>query len=501
MSSQRPYNERLGQSPAEAIQEYYVRPRLLAAGREFPVDLMLLKAHAVMLAETGIVARDHVAVILRELLAIEAAGFEGLELRADLNDLYLNLQMRLMQSAGEEVGGWLHIALSRNDFDLTEVRIRCRDLLEEGIAGLHSVMRTLLHLASGHVETVMPGYTHHSQPAQPVTLGHFLLAHHDALARDVERLEQAYAVANHSAMGGCALATTGFPVDRSRVAEMIGCNGVVENSADATGSRDFLLQAGSAVAIAFSNLGRLTESLLLWNAPDSGMIELADQYCHISSIMPQKKNPVGLEIIRAAAVEVAGSVHAAFGVLKAVPLGNGREPTYVETLVFQGLEKLAILAPAMADMLATLTIHQDVMLSKAREGFSTMTELADEIVRQTDLSFHEAYVIVSRVAADVIGRGEKAASITPGLIDEVARVVRGRPLSLPTESVRRALDPVENVRVRCVTGGPAPEEVRRMLRNRRSGHDEIVARSRRRKEGLESAAAALDAAVRKVLGE
>lgn len=501
MSDQTSYSARLSRSPAEAIQEYYVRPRLREAAAEFPVDLMLLKAHAVMLAETGIVARPRVTVILRELLAIEAAGFDGLELRADLNDLYLNLQMRLMQSIGEDVGGWLHIALSRNDFDLTEVRIRCRELLEACIAGLHDVMQALLNLARDHVDTVMPGYTHHSQPAQPVTLAHFLLAHHDAFARDVERLEQAYAVANHSAMGGCALATTGFPVDRTRVAELIGCCGIVENSADATGSRDFLLQAGSAVAIAFSNLGRLAESLLLWNAPDSGMIELADQYCHISSIMPQKKNPVGLEIVRAAAVEAAGSVHSAFGILKAIPLGNGREPTYVETLVFEAAVKLAFLAPVMADVLATLTIHPDVMLNKVREGFSTMTELADEIVRQTDLSFHEAYVLVSRVVADVVGRGEQASSITPELIDAVAYPIFGRSLSLPPEAVRRALDPVENVRVRRVTGGPSPEEVQRMLKDRRAGHEATVARSRRRLESIESAAAALDAAIGVVLRE
>ncbi len=501
MTTERSYNARLSRSPAEAIQEYYVRPRLQAAGKEFPIDLTLLKAHAVMLAETGIVARDPIRVILRELLAIEAAGFEGLELRADLNDLYLNLQMRLMGSVGEDVGGRLHIALSRNDFDLTEVRIRCRDLMHECMDGVRAVMRALHQLAADHTDTVMPGYTHHSQPAQPVTLAHFLLAHHDALARDMERMEQAYAVANKSSMGGCALATTGFPVDRLRVADLIGCDGIVENSADATGSRDFLLQGGSAVAIAFSNLGRLTESLLLWNAPDSGMIELADQYCHISSIMPQKKNPVGLEIVRAAAVEATGSINAAFGVLKALPLGNGREPTYVETLVFRASESLAYLAPVMADMVSTLTIHPDVMLAKAHEGFSTMTELADEVVRQTDLSFHEAYVLVSRVVTDVVGRGQKAASITPELIDAVAGVVCGRPLSIPAEAVRRALDPVENVRVRRVTGGPSPEEVRRMLTDRQHGHLEMTARSRGRLERLRSASAALDAAVREVLRE
>jgi argininosuccinate lyase len=489
------YSDRLAQGPAKAIQEYYTLPLLRVAGKVFPIYLTIFKAHAVMLAEREIITREDARRILRELADIEVAGFEALPLRPDLNDLYLNLQMIIMDHLGEKVGGWLHMAMSRNDFELTEARLFSRERINAGVAALLELMQALLSLAEKHVETVMPGYTHMSQAAQPVTLAHFLLAHYDVFARDVERLEQAYTVANRSPMGGCALAATGFPIHRERVAELIGCDGLVENSLDATGGRDFLLQFGYTVAIAFSNMGRLVESLLLWNTREFGMIELADQYCHISSIMPQKKNPVTLEIIRAASIQVPSSINSAFGVLKAIPLCNGSEPGYVESAVFDSAEKLETLAPVVADVIATLNIHEDVMLQKSQRDFSTMTELADEIVRQTDLSFHQAYILVGQVVAQVHRQGQLPEAITSEMIDAIAQNNWGRALHIPSAAVKRALDPLENVRARSIRGGPAPAEVRRMLVDRRKQQEELKARLQDRRDHLVKAAQGLNSVV------
>lgn len=487
MSTELSYNARLTKNQAQAIQEYYVRPKLAGSKKFFPYVLMLFKAHVVMLAEREIIKRTYASAILRELMQIDEAGFEAMPLKLELNDLYLNLNAILMQRLGEDVGGWMHIAISRNDFDLTEARLYCRELINSSTRSLLVLMEALLKLAGEHVETVMPGYTHHSQVAQPVTLAHFLLAHYDAFARDFERMDQAYDVVNRSVMGGCALATTGFPVDRERVAGLIGCGGIVENSLDGTGGRDFMLQAGSNAAIAMSTIGRLIESLLLWNTIDFGMVELADQYSSISSIMPQKKNPVGLEIIRGEVVKTHNAVNAAFEVTRALPTANGREPGYIDSLVFEAMEKLVFFAPVMADILVTLKVKPEAMLSKARQGFSTMTELADEIVRQSTLSFHESYVLVSRLVAKVIEQGLKANDITSEMIDEVAVELQMKPLGMPAEVVARALDPVENVRVRKVVGGPAPEEVRRMLEIRRSQFVALSARLQQRLDDLQAA--------------
>ncbi len=494
-SANKQYSERLKQSPAKAIQDYYTLPHLQAARKEFPFYITILKAHAVMLAERGIISSQDGRAILGELSAIDAAGFDALPLRADLNDLYLNLQMIIMGHLGEKVGGWLHMALSRNDFEMTEARLFCRELINGGVEALLGLMEALLALAEKHTDTVMPGYTHISQAAQPITLAHFLLAHYDVFARDLERLGHAYAATNHSPMGGCAIAATGFPIRRERVAQLIGCDGIIENSLDASGGRDFLLQIGTAVAIAFSNMGRLVESFLLWNTREFGMIELADQYCHISSIMPQKKNPVTLEILRAESVRVPDTVSSAFGVLKAIPLGNGREPSYVETAVYESAEKLETLAPVLADVIRTLHIHEDVMLRKSRQDFSTMTELTDEIVRQTDLSFHQSYLLVGQLVARVYQQGQLPEAITTEMIDAIAQNTFGRALHIPSEAIKRALDPLENVRARKVRGGPAPDEVRRMLVDRRKQQEVLNSQLHERRENLASAKEALDSVV------
>ncbi len=495
MESEKQYSERLSQGPAEAIQNHYTAPRLRESWKLFDIDIMLLKAHAVMLGEEGIITRDHAAAILHQLKDIGEAGFNSLTLRPDLNDLYLNLQMILMTRLGEAIGGRLHTALSRNDFDLAEARLYARERTLANIDSLLQLMEALLQMGAAHAETVMPGYTHHSQAAQPITLGHFLLAHYDIFARDVERMSQAYAVANRSPMGGGALATTGFPINRERVADLVGCDGLVENSLDATGGRDFLLQLGSAVAIAFSNMGRFVESLLVWNTVEFGMISLADKYCHISSIMPQKKNPVALEIIRAESAGVPASVFGAFGVLKAIPVANGREPVYVEGMINECAEKLEVLAPVLADIISTLTIHADVMLEKSRKDFSTMTELADEIVRQTDLAFHQAYVLVGKLVALIQARRATVDSITSDLIDEVAEDVLGERLGIGENAIRRALDPVRNVRARTVTGGPAPQEVRRMLVQRERQQNGLQQSLNARRSELAAAKGKLEKAV------
>jgi argininosuccinate lyase len=242
-------------------------------------------------------------------------------------------------------------------------------------------------------------------------------------------------------------------------------------------------------------MGRLVESFLLWNTREFGMIELADQYCHISSIMPQKKNPVTLEILRAESIRVPDAVNSAFGVLKAIPLCNGREPGYVESSVFESAEKLETLTPVLADIVSTLNIHEDVMLQKSRRDFSTMTELADEIVRQTDLSFHQSYVLVGQLVAQVNQQGQLPEAITSEMIDTIAQNTFGRALHIPADAVQRALDPVENVRTRKIRGGPAPVEVRRMLADRSRQQADLKARLQDRRDNLARASQELKSVV------
>jgi argininosuccinate lyase len=273
----------------------------------------------------------------------------------------------------------------------------------------------------------------------------------------------------------------------------------VENSLDATGHVDYLLQTTAAIAIALSNLGRMSEGIYLWNTAEFGMVELADEYCSISSIMPQKRNPVALEMIRGEGILAANELNGMMGVLKALPPGGGREWAYVDR-VFPRCANTALGAmTAMAGIISTLTIRPEVMARRAAEGFSTVTELADEIVRHTDLSFRQAHHIVALTTLEAVKTGKGADQITSAILDGAAEEVIGRPLGLDEQLVKSALDPFENVRIRSVVGGPAPDEVRRMIDVRIGVLAQDQERLSRRRAHLAEAADGLRAAVSTIM--
>jgi argininosuccinate lyase len=461
-------------------------------------DLQLHKAHVVMLAEQSIISVETAKAILPELLELERLGIEAISFDSSLG-LYLSTEKYLVDRLSADVAGRMHTARSRNDLEPANSRLYVRDKINQIVQALVELKSALLLRAVEHVETVMPGYTHHSQHAQPITFAHYLLASHDAFSRDIRRFEQAYAVVNLSPMGGCALAGTGFPISRERVAGLLGFDGLVENSLDATGHVDFLLQSTAAIAIALSNLGRMSEGIYLWNTAEFGMLELADEYCSISSIMPQKKNPVALEMIRGEGILVASQLNGMMGILKALPPGGGREWGYVHR-AFPSCANTALGAiKTMAGIVSTLVVKPDVMARRAAEGFSTVTELADQIVRHADLSFRQAHHIVGLTTLEAAKAGKKADEITCAMLDAAAKEVIGRPLGLDEQVVRKALDPFENVRVRSVVGGPAPDEVRRMIEDRNAVLAQDTDRLEHRRRQLAQAAEGLQDVVAAIM--
>jgi argininosuccinate lyase len=300
------HEQRLRRDPSPLIQQAYGAPHIAADMANFHHHLAANRAHVVMLVECGIVRRADGAALLRALDDLEARGVESVAIRPELNDLFTCTEVQIVKKLGDEVGGRLHTGRSRNDLFLALERMVDREAINRVAEELLALRDTLLRRAREHADTVFPGYTHHSQQAQPITFGHFLLSHHDALARDLERMESAYKRINCCPLGGAALAGTGFQINRERLAEFLGFDGPVENTADGCGARDFQLELAAALAILGSNLGRLAESLILYTSSEFGYIELADEFASISSIMPQKKNPVSLEIVEAFGARSAG---------------------------------------------------------------------------------------------------------------------------------------------------------------------------------------------------
>ena len=493
------HEQRLRRDPSPLIQQAYGAPHIAADMANFPHHLAANRAHVVMLVECNIIPRANGAAILGALDDLEDRGVEAVPLRPELNDLFTCTEVQIVQALGDAVGGQLHTGRSRNDLFLALERMADREAIHRVVEELLRLRHTLLQRAREHAETVFPGYTHHSQQAQPITFGHFLLSHQDVLARDLERLESAYARINRCPLGAAALAGTGFPIDRERLAVLLGFAGLAENTADGCGARDFQLELGAALAILGSNLGRLAESLILYTSSEFGYVELADEFASISSIMPQKKNPVSLEIVEAFGARSAGHLASMFAILKSCTLGNGREVGYCDGEVAAMVSDITWALKICEGVVATLRVYAERALRGLAKGQSMATELADMLVRKHGLSFRQAHNVVGKAVATVVEDGGER-PITAPLVNEIAAELSGRQLTVTDAEVAEALDPRTNVEIRTTRGGPAPAEVRRMAEDRekqlaecRAGHARRVAALREADQRLRTAAAALEA--------
>ena len=420
-------------------------------------------AHVIMLAEQNIIPGEDAKKILAALLKLPEIGPENIERKPGLTDLYSNIEEWLISELGIEVGGKVHTGRSRNDMNSTVERMYARRILLEVCEAITFLMETLLEQAEKHKDTVIPGYTHHSQQAQPVTLGHFYTSAFQAFSRDMERLLDSYKRVNKSTMGGAAIATTSFPIDRQRTADLLGFDGYLLNSMDATASLDFAYEPACALAVYINNVGRVIESLLLWNLNEVGISRLALPYCSYSTIMPQKRNPVALETLRYSGEWTYGTLSTMFNTMKAYPQGNGREPGFVVSLYYEIAEKIKESTYLLEGIVRTLEVDKKRALEVTKCGFCTVTDLADEMVKSYGQSFSAAKKIVGRLVTMAHDEGVSIDDIDSKMVDRAAQETLGITIGMTEDSIRHALDPTENVNRRTVAGGPSPERVQEMV--------------------------------------
>ena len=424
--------------------------------RIFAADLLVDRAHLVMLKEQGLISHEvcsQIMAALDEIGAAEPASGAG-------EDVHEAIEAQVLARVGPE-GGRMHTGRSRNDEVATCIRLALRaemlDLMEEQL----SFIQTLVRLAAEHKETIIPGFTH-TQHAQPTTLAHHLLAHADAAARDLARIEDAYARVNLSPLGAAAFASTGFAIDRMRTCQLLGFDGLVENSMDAVSTRDFILEVLADLSIMMVNLSRLAEELILWSTSEFGYLELDNLYASTSSIMPQKKNPDTAELARGKTGSVMGSLMAALSICKGLPLSYNRDLQEVTPHLWRSLDWARSTVRILDGCVASLKFNKDRMEKSSGAGFSTATELADSLVRITGMPFRTAHRIVGRIAAS--GGNPSMAKL-----DEIALEIAGFRASergFSETDLQRALDPRSNVALRANTGGPAPAETGRMIEER-----------------------------------
>ncbi len=415
------------------------------------------RAHVMMLYEQDIVDLVCVRGLLSALDKVEAEGLTALAYKPGVEDLFFRIENRLVELAGPEVGGNLQLGRSRNDLGHALARMALRPLLLEAMDRLDGLRDILFGLARQHLHTVMPGYTH-TQPAQPTTFAHYLTGVSSSLSRDGQRLRAAYATLNLCPLGSAAFTGSGFSLNRERVAALLGFSAPLVSSHDSIGASDYLTETAGALATLAVNLSRVTHDMLFWATRESGAIRIHDSFIQISSIMPQKRNPVVLEHLRARLSRLLGDCQTVFVQCQKIPYGDTQD---IEDEIWQPISQTLETASDVLELynavFATLGVNSDHLLARAAEGFTTVTELADGLVREAGLPFRTAHTIVSRLVARAHAEGIAPSDIGQPLLDEVAIAVIGHPLRLDDAVVRRALDPVHFVAVRQTLGGAAPE--------------------------------------------
>ena len=456
---------------------------LAADERIFAADLAVDRAHVVMLDEQGIIEGKDAAAILEALDDVEAAGHAELP---DGEDIHAAIETAVIDRVGDR-GGRMHTARSRNDEVAACIRYRFREDVLDTVEATIEARSVLLEVAEEHTGTVMPGFTH-LQPAQPTTVAHYLCSYASALARDTERLFDAYERVNRSPLGAAAFAGTPFDIDRDRTASLLGFDGLVTNSMDAASARDFLLETTAAVATLSTTLSGLAEDLVVYS--NAGYVELDDAYASTSSIMPQKKNPDTMELVRGTAGDAAAGTNALLSILKGLPRAYNRDLQRAHPHAFEAIDAVSEATTVAAGAVATAEWQTEALEAAAGEGFSTATGVAD-LLASSGLPFRTAHEVVA-LAAEKAG-----AAVTYADIEAAATEVLEESLGAyaDRESVERALDPIESVRSRDSVGGPAPGVLEANLSELREGIDSDEGTLRARRDGLEAAERELETEV------
>jgi len=419
------------------------------------------QAHVTMLIEQKIIDSQMGAELLQALAELDPK----MKLDPSVEDVHLAVEEEVNKKVGAETGGNLHIAKSRNDQVATAIRMTLRTSLHDLINLIVKLQDSLIELAEEHTETLVPSYTH-LHPAQPVTFAHILVSYVDALQRSLKRLKETLTRVNLSPMGAGAIATTSFPINRERTAELLGFSGVHENSIDAVGSRDFVLETLADLTLLAIDVSRIAEDLILWSSPDFGIIDLPESFAFTSSIMPQKKNPDVLEVIRARMSQILGNFVASATTLKALPSGYNLDLQELTPKLWESIETVSASVSMLSELAKNLNVNKNVF-SKPILKFATTTELANLLVKKYNVPFRTSHKIVGTVAKTLLDKKMALSDLTPELLNKTAKDVAGITLAVKLADIKDSIDPKNFVESHKATGGPAPAAVKRMLTSRK----------------------------------
>jgi len=449
--------------PAQAYKDNVLADCFTDAKRYFLDHYIAVdRAHAVMLAEQGILTTKERRDVLRSIESLDRNSIRGAEYDGSVEDLFCYLQREITSNCNDvEAAGKLHTARSRNDIDVTIYRLYLREQTLDLIEACTALHRVFIDLAGQHHESLMPAYTH-TQPAQPTTIAHYLLAMAENTSRDIRRLQRAYDNMNRCPLGACAITTSGFPIDRERVAALLGFDGPTGNSYASIASVDYFTELLGAGATLMINVGKFAQEFLLMAMMEFGVIRLPDGYVQASSIMPQKRNPVAVEHVRAIASKALGQM---LGVMTAVhntPFGDINDvEDDLQPLNFSAIRDAIRAVSLLTNTLSAAEFDIELLARRAEENFITVTELADTLVRTDKLSFSAAHAIVAECVAAAT---EADGVISHDMLQTAATSRLDHGLNMTEEELALALSAKNFVCVRDIIGGPAPARTRAALK-------------------------------------
>ncbi|MFS0783956.1 argininosuccinate lyase [Bacillus sp. 1P06AnD] len=461
--------------PSKTYSDLVLKPAYDEAKCHFIVHMMNINyAHAIMLAEEGIIKNEDAKKIAAALRELEGKEYQSTLYNPKFEDLFFRVESELLEKAGS-IGGNLHIGRSRNDMGIAIYRMTLKEKLITLIEKAVSFYQSIITLMETHKKTIMLGYTH-TQQAQPTTLAHYLSGMADILSRDIHRLFAALSTVDSSSMGAAALTTSGFPINRYRMQTLLGFGRMIENSWDAVAGADYLTETAAAVQLSAVHLGRSIQDFLLWGTQEYGAVKLATPYVQISSIMPQKRNPVSMEHMRAILSGVSGDMQTALLMVHNTPFGDIVDTEDdLQPYLWRGIDKLAGVFQLCSYVLLTMEVDKEKLRKRAEDSFANVTELADTLVRVDGLSFRQAHEAVSNAVKAVVGKGkERLSDLTLSVLNEQLQALAGKKSLLSEKQFKLVLDPHYFIQVRKLKGGPNFTVMESTIESKKREHVELV---------------------------
>ncbi|MCA0987583.1 argininosuccinate lyase [Guptibacillus algicola] len=433
----------------------------------FQAMFQIHRAHVIMLSEQTIIKKEDANIILECINRIGDMDVSSLDYSPDFEDLFFMMESKISKDIGPDLACMIHIARSRNDMGEAMYRIVLRECVLSLLEDMIDVEEALIQQANEHLNTVMTAHTH-TQPAQPTTFGHYLLAVFDVLDRDLNRFWSAFHCINLSPMGAAAITTTGFKIDRERVCDLLGFDGLMENSYDAIGGVDYLLEPATSILASMTNTGRWINDFLRLATVEIGIVKVAAPYVQISSIMPQKRNPVSVEHARALASSAVGEALSVIQMIHNTPYGDIVDTEDdLQPHLYRGFDKASRVYRLMNAVVRTMEVDKDRAEKQASENCITITECADVLTREKGVSYREAYKVSSIIATTSVQDNRELSDWNVADVNELLKKNLSEKVVLTKEEWEGIVSPKVFVERRSVRGGPNPSEVKRMIEDRK----------------------------------